>query len=140
MQFRGDFLWWVFIPMLVFLGLFIWSAADKAILFRDYTKTTGEVIRLENRESTDGTISLDIRVRYQSRDGQSHETRSKIAQERPRESVGDIIPVWVSKAHPEQARIGTFVELWLGFTISVVIGGIFFLIWYGTWIGPPRKS
>ena len=130
--------------MVVMLGLTLWLAIDKIVLFRDYTKTTGEVIDYVDRPYDTPTKLADkptvgLKVRYQSADGQTRETISKTGEQPPGQVIGDIVPVWVSKTNPEQARIGTFVELWLWFTVCAVIGGIFFIIWYGTWLGPPPK-
>jgi hypothetical protein len=137
MQLRGEFLWFLFIPFIVFLGLSTWSLIDKIRLFSRSTKVIGEVIGYEARTDPKGRSSLQLRVAYTLPQGEVKEVLSKTGQQPPREQVGERIPVWISRIHPNDARIGTYAELWLAFTIFIVIGGLFFIMWFGTWVGPP---
>lgn len=148
---RGTFSWPLFLVFLVFFLPFCWQLTKtlRAIFF--FEKTTGMV---QTSDYVPPSLSRDAsspasqvgtythQVFFQALDGKTYQVFTRVKSNPPSLEVGESVPVYYNPANPFKALIGGFVELWfpplaLGFFVV-----IFFVLWFGTWVGspPPRSS
>lgn len=138
-QFKGEFLWPFFVPMFIFLALTLGFTIRNLKLILYSSHATGRVVGFESVEGADGKVTQAQRVEFKTPDEKIHEALAKVRSSPPSGQVGDRVKIYYSPQQPEEAKVGSFMELWLHVTVFLVLFSIFFIIWFGTWVGPPDQ-
>lgn len=135
---QGEFTWMFFIPALVFFGLLSWFMYKNLRIIVSSTRTHGTIVGFDsipsreiNGKSTDGQ-----RVQFLDAHGRSHEAVAEVRSNPPSGNVGDRITIYYNPTNPDEAHIGSFMEMWLHIVIFGFLFWVFFTIWFGVLVGP----
>ncbi len=105
----------------VCLLLGAWLASRTLDFNGNAVHTTGTVVRyLETRE--DGRVVYRPMVRFTTSGGDIVTFAGQLAAASQRFAIGTVVPVVYPFGLPQQGRISTFVDNWLGATIAGVVG------------------
>lgn len=142
MTFRGAFSWPLFIPFAAFSTLLLWLIVQNVWVLTRYTRTLGTVGRSEYIESEErgevGVYQQEVEFRV---DGKIYSTGLRVRSNPPAHARGEEIPVYYDAKNPDEARVGTFFDLWLGPMAIAFFWLVFFILWFGALAGdPPSPS
>lgn len=144
--FQGSFSWILFVVFLVFFLPWCWFTVKslRAVIF--FEKTTGTIqdatyVSADTSSAIPSSPASRIgtythQAVFSADNGSTHRVLTRVRSNPPSFAVGDRVRVYYDKQNPSNALIGTFLELWfppLALSFFVVI---FFILWFGTWIGP----
>lgn len=141
MQFRGTFSWPLFVPLFLFSLLLVWKVGENVIVLTRFVRTMGtvggsEFIEAEERGES-GVYQQEVIFLVEEK---PYRTGFTVRSNPPRYVSGDHVPVYYHPQDPHRARVGVFFDLWLG---PIALGGfwfMFFLLWFGAWVGPPPEN
>jgi len=88
---------------------------------RDAVRTTGEVVGYHETRDGDDT-RFRPRIRFRTATGEIVTVAGQLAASSQRFAVGTEVPMVYKAGKPTDARVGLFVDNWLGATIASVIG------------------
>ena len=139
---RGSFEWVLFVPFLLFSFFFAWAVFKNILILTRFTKTNGIVggktyVASDDRRK-EGLYETD--VIFVTPDGKEHTVASSVRSNKARHAPGTSVPVYYHPSNPDEARLGTFFDLWLGVLGVGFFWFLLFILWFGTWIGPPPAS
>lgn len=136
LQPQGEFVWFFFVPAVVF-GLLTagFTIRNLKMIFAS-TRAVGTLIGYESVEDNEGKTMSAQKVAFIDKQGVRRETFARVRSNPPSGNPGDQVTVYYNPVDPAQATVGTFMELWLHVTIFAVLFGIFFIIWFGILMGP----
>lgn len=110
----------------MFAGAAYWIFHTEQFV-RGAKSAQGQVIKLEHSRSSNSTSYYPV-VRFRTGSGQEITFRSSFGSNPPSHRVGEAVIVMYSESTPNDARIHSFLSLWLGPTIVGGIGSVFALI------------
>ncbi|MBP9762843.1 DUF3592 domain-containing protein [Patescibacteria group bacterium] len=137
---KGEFLWIFFIPALVLLGLAIFFLVKNLRIMTSFEKTKGTITRYEISHTKQNQTLYQTIVTYKAADGAEREAGSLTRSSSAPGKIGDTITVYYNPAQPEVAHVQTFRDSWLHILLLGAIGFVLFVIWFGTWVGPPAAA
>ncbi|MBP9762418.1 DUF3592 domain-containing protein [Patescibacteria group bacterium] len=76
---------------------------------------------------------------FQAPDGATYQAKTKVGSKPSPFRVGDPVTIYFNPKNPADARFGTFVDLWFGPLAIGFFWFIFFILWFGAWVGDPVK-
>jgi hypothetical protein len=119
-------------PLIILFGLgiayFGWSARARTLDFiADSSRAAGSVVEMQTRQDSEGDTLFYPVVEFTTADGEIVRFRSSTGSNPPRFEVGEEVEVLYDPLLPENARVSSFVDLWLFPTILLAFGGIFLL-------------
>jgi hypothetical protein len=144
LQPKGEFLWPLFVPMVILLGISLFFIIRNLTFIVGAERTEGTMIgsvqspsqQLQKNNGGNQTTFRE-QVEFRTKEGRTVTVLSRTGSSHGLK-IGDRVPVYYHPQHPEEkARIAIFRDLWLGPVILGGIGFLFFIMWFGTWIGPP---
>jgi len=101
------------------LGAYLsWNTLSFA---RDAVRTTGEVVGYHETRDGDET-KYRPRIRFRTATGEIVTVAGQLAASSQRFAVGTQVPMVYKASKPMDARVGLFVDNWLGATIAAIIG------------------
>ncbi len=106
-------------------SFFIYRSVNKFV--KVSMMTTGKVIAVETEKKTSYPV-----VEFQTPEGKVIEFRSDYGGNPSPFKEGEIVKVLYSPESPEEAKIDTFMGLWLGLLIVGPLGILFFVIGVGS--------
>lgn len=141
MEFRGTFSWPFFVLFFVFSVLVVWLVGKNVVVLARFVRTTGTVGGSEYIEAEErGKVGVYQQEVVFLVDDKPYRAKLTVRSNPPQYASGDQVPVYYDARDPNQARVGTFSDLWLG---PLAVGGfwfIFFILWFGTWVGSPPRG
>ena len=108
-------------------GAFVAFARTRTFLATAYT-TTGVVLALEAYQDSDGDTLYRPVLRFRTHEGEETEFRTNVGSSSDRFEVGQRLDVLYNPEEPSDARIQSFMQLWLPTLILGVLGGVFVLV------------
>lgn len=93
--------------------------------------TTGTVVELAVSRSSDGSSTYWPVVQFQTQNGQLIEFISSSGSNPPAHDLGDVIEVLYPNDEPTEAKINSYLDLWLMFIIVTALGSLFFAFGLG---------
>ena len=130
LQPKGEFSWMLFVPTILLLGISLFFILRNLTFILASERTEGIV-------TGNDPTTLREQVEFKTKEGKIVTTSSRTESSNGLRT-GERVTVYYSANNPEgEARIATFRDLWLGPVILGVIGFLFFIMWFGTWVGPP---
>lgn len=133
---RGEFLWPFFIPALILGCLVGFFTYRNLRLILSSVRVQGTIMGFETRQEKQGSSTLAARVTFLDQGQNTQELLARVRSNPPSGKVGDRVPVYYNPANPKEARLGTFMELWLHVLVLFFLFGVFFIIWFGQLVGP----
>ena len=104
------------------LLLVVKSIIETIVFIRAANRTEGRVIRYGTTRNSDGhTMYLPV-FQYRTNDGSAYEHTSSVASKPPAYEIGETATLLYLRKNPRQARINSFMELWVVKLIFTVIG------------------
>jgi hypothetical protein len=98
------------------------SIIETFVFIRAAGRTAGTVIHLATTRNSDGhTLYLPV-FEYRTNDGTRYQFTSTIASRPPSYKIGDTATILYLRRNPQNAKVKSFVELWLMNIIFAVIG------------------
>jgi hypothetical protein len=137
---KGEFLWIFFIPALILLALAIFFLVKNLRIMTSFERTKGTITRFETSRSKQSQTLYQTIVEYNATDGTQHEAGSLTRSSSAHGKIGDTITVYYNPTQPDAAHVHTFRDSWLHILLLGGIGFMLFVIWFGTWVGPPTGS
>ncbi len=150
-SFHGTFSWPFFLLFFVFFAPWCWYTGQsiKAVLF--FEKTSGiiqdatynppqEPSSSFSEQPTSRIGTYTHQAVFTTAQGDTRQVFTRVRSNPPPFDRGDRVAVYYNKQNPSEALIGTFLELWLPSLALAFFCFIFFILWIGTWIGPPNVS
>jgi hypothetical protein len=119
-------------PLIALFGLGIaylgWNVRARTLDFiADSSRAAGSVVEMQTRQDSDGDTLFYPVVEFTTAEGETIEFRSSTGSNPPRFEVGEEVEVLYDPLLPENARVSSFVDLWLFPTILLAFGGVFLL-------------
>ncbi len=133
---KGEFLWPVFIPTVILFLIVAGFIYRNVSFIRSSIRVKGTIIGYETVSEKRGPSTSAPLIQFTDEKGQTRELLAKVRSNPPPGQVGDKVTLYYQSNDPSQARLGTFQEMWLHVTVLTIIFGIFFIIWFGIWVGP----
>jgi hypothetical protein len=99
-------------------GYLAWNTLSFA---RDGARATGEVVGYHENRDGDET-KYRPRIRFRTANGEIVTVAGQLAASTRRFAVGTEVPMVYKVTKPTEARVGLFVDNWLGACIAVAIG------------------
>lgn len=146
MLLRGTFSWPLFTVFVIFFALFCWEVRKplRALLF--FQKTQGTIQSADyvppsgsqaNATAVERAGTYTHQAFFTLSNGKTYSVFTRVKSNPPRFQVGDRVSVYYNAENPEDALIGGFLELWLGTLALGFFVLIFFVLWFGSWVGSP---
>ncbi len=95
---------------------------ETIVFLRSAVRTVGTCIRLDGARNSDGQATSLPVFEYQTNDGTIYRYTSTVASTPPAYNVGDTATLLYHKRNPRNARINSFIEIWLVQLILAVLG------------------
>jgi hypothetical protein len=119
----------IFLVVGVGLGVGCLLVASRTKRFLAHAREAqAEVIGLRQRLGDNHTRVYHPVLRYQTREGATHEVISSVGSHPPRHKEGDRIAILYNPERPEEVRIHTFFNVWLVALVLGGMGGLFVLV------------
>lgn len=147
LRINGEFKWVLFVPFVFFSVLLAWNLGRTLQAVFLFERTQGEVTGQIYGDNVEGfsylrksKINLYEHVAsFQTEDGKIYYAKTTVRSNPSPFRVGDRVTVYFNRKNPGDARFGTFADLWMGPLALGFFWLIFFFLWFGTWVGKPRK-
>lgn len=117
-------------------GWFWWESRS---LVKSALATSGVVVELE-RDTTGGEVMYTPVFEFQDHAGRTHRSIAGWSRSSPAYRIGETVEVLYRKSNPVDARIRSFVELWLLPLVLLSMGAFFLLAGVVTLVLVPRLS
>jgi hypothetical protein len=119
-------------PVIMLFGLGIaylgWNFRARTLDFiADSSRAAGSVVEMQTRQDSEGDTLFYPVVEFTTAEGETVRFQSSTGSAPPAFEVGEEVEVLYDPALPENARISSFIDLWLFPTILLAFGGIFVL-------------
>jgi hypothetical protein len=147
LRINGEFKWVWFVLFVCFSVLLAWNLGRTLQAVFLFERTQGIVTEQTYGDNVDGfsylrkskTNLYEHTASFQAQDGKMYYAKTKVRSNPSPFRVGDRVTVYFNKKNPGDARFATFGDLWMGPLSLGFFWLIFFLLWFGTWIGKPSK-
>lgn len=145
---QGHFNWFWFVPFAIFTALILWFTVRSIRIVSTFTKTEGVISEQTYVPPTNDSTASRNEPRkigvythmatFRAADGATYTATTKVKSNPPRFSNGDTVSIYYNPSNPADASFGTFMDLWLGSILLGFFWFIFFILWFGTLVGPAQ--
>lgn len=120
---------WIFLIVGIAMLFFAYNLyASTQQFLKVSVKAVGVVVEMKSEYDSDDDLMYRPVIRYKDRTGVEHTFTSSTSSNPPSYEVGDRVELLYDQQKPEQPRINTWIDLYIGVLVLGILGGLFVLI------------